>query len=122
MAINTWLPKSPWEEGKFPQPPRVGEGFKNGGFVTVGPIIYDEAGRMYTNTTNTTYSMGVTNTEQQLALAYIVLGLDTRELREQFGYWYRSLPKTIMSEDLYNMMISKAYELKFGKEDDQGTD
>jgi len=93
-----------------PYTPRPNEPYKTGGFVGSG------------STTFVTTNIGISD-DAFLALAYIVLGLDTPELRAAFSSWYRSLPKTgFASETLYNMMISYAYELKFGKDNGQSTD
>ena len=104
------------------------KGFATGGYVSgKGNIVIDNGGYYTDPNTNVTNLITRTNTQVQVlsnlsrktmfTLACITLGLDTPELRRKFQAYFNQIDSTWPDDFLYDWLIQKAYEVKYGEPD-----
>lgn len=115
--------------------PKIPEGYATGGYTygngnITGGIMHPIAGGSYIiqdrdNIKQTmqriqsqvqhTYDIANRTEKLMFATICIAVGLDTQELRDKFRTYYIQVSQFWEDEHVYNYLIEKAYEVKYGE-------
>ncbi len=93
----------------------------NGGIIPGnGQYYIDQNSKItdiITRTNSQVQTLSSLTHKSMFVLACITLGLDTPELRSKFAYWFNQIDSNWPEDFIYEWLIQKAYEVKYGEPD-----